>query len=324
MKFNIVLIRFVVLIFVLLTAVSGAWLWWHDAIASVDPTDETPIQFVVKKGDDVRSIANDLASQKLIRSSTGFYLTVKLLGIEKNIQAGNFRLKKSFTAEQTANTLTKGIVDAWVQTLEGWRVEEVATKLAKELDIPEKEFLKYAREGYMFPDTYMVPQDASAAAIAKIFEDNLTKKLTPLQSDIAASKLTLEQILTLASIVEREGVNDTDRPLIAGVLLKRLDIGMPLQTDATVQYAVGYQAQGKTWWKKELTLDDLKIKSPYNTYEVAGLPPGPICNPGIKSITAVLRAQKTDNLYYIHDTKGQVYFAKTVEEHNANIAKYLK
>ena len=145
-----------------------------------------------------------------------------------------------------------------------------------------------------------------------------------MRADIRSAGMTLERVVILASIVEREGLTDEDRPVIAGILLNRLEIGWPLQADATLQYALGYQAQEKTWWKKVLTDDDKKVKSPYNTYANPGLPPGPISNPGIASIRAVIYPKKTEYMYYLHDPTGAVHYAKTLEEHNANVARYLR
>ncbi|KKW09986.1 MAG: Aminodeoxychorismate lyase [Microgenomates group bacterium GW2011_GWC1_49_7] len=171
--------RLIILFVIVVLGAWGGWFWWRDAISAVDPTDTTPIIFVVERGEGAKAIAADLANQNLIHSPTGFYLLVKLLGVETQLQAGDFRLNKSMDARTIALELTHGTLDVWVTTLEGWRVEEIATQLAGDLDIPEKEFLKYAREGYMFPDTYLIPRDATASAIAKIFLDNFEKKITP-------------------------------------------------------------------------------------------------------------------------------------------------
>jgi UPF0755 protein len=130
--------------------------------------------------------------------------------------------------------------------------------------------------------------------------------------------------MVLASLVEREGRTAKDRPVIAGILLRRLKADWPLQVDATLQYALGYQASDKTWWKKELTDDDKKINSPYNTYMNTGLPPQPICNPGMESIQAAIYPTSSEYWYYIHDPTGAVHYARTIAEHEANVAKYLR
>ena len=317
--------RFIVLFFIVVLAAWMGWLWWNDSIASVDPKDTIPVNFVVHSGDGSKVIAANLAQQNIIRSPTGFYILVKILGIERQLQAGDFRLKRSMDAKTIALELTHGISDLWITTLEGWRSEEVAAKVAKELDIPEQEFLKYAREGYMFPDTYLIQRDATAAAIAKMFADNFNAKVTLLmREDAKKTGLTLDEVIILASIVEREGRTAQDRPMIAGILLKRLKADWPLQVDASLQYVLGYQPAEKTWWKKSLFDDDKKIKSPYNTYTNPGLPPKPISNPGLESIKAVIYAGDSDYWYYLHDLAGGVHYGESVDEHNANIEKYLR
>ncbi len=324
MKFNLYL-RLGIFILVLAVLFFGGWVWWQDAVAAVNPTDTSAVVFVVKKGEGVKAITSRLYQQNLIRSSTGFYLTVKQLGIEKDIEAGEFRLNRGMSASELARQLTHGIEDTWVTTIEGWRMEEMATKLAGDLNIPEQEFLKYSEEGYMFPDTYLVPQDATAAAIVALFRTTFDKKFTS-EMQVAGEKSGLNQkeIVTLASIVEREGNSDTDRPVIAGILLNRLEAEWPLQADATVQYALGYQPREKSWWKKNLTKEDLEVDSRYNTYKYPGLPPGPISNPGLSALKAVASPTRTEYWYYLHDPTGQVHYGKTLEEHQANIAKFLK
>ena len=317
--------RLIILFFLAVIVAWGGWFWWRYSIAPVDPANTTPVMFVVSQGEGGKEIAADLAKQNLIHSSTGFYLLIKLLGIETQLQVGDFRLNKSMDARTIAQELTHGILDVWVTTFEGWRDEEIATQLAKDLDIPEDQFLQVAQQGYMFPDTYLIPRDATGAAVAKIFLDNFNTKVTAaMREDAKKTGLTLVQTVTLASIVEREGKTATDRPVIAGILLNRIKLGMPLQVDATLQYALGYQPFEKTWWKKDLSEEDKTINSLYNTYTNPGLPPGPICNPGLESITASIYPAATDYLYYIHDKTGAVHYAKTVEEHNANITKYLQ
>jgi UPF0755 protein len=310
---------------VLAVFLGSGWLWWADATGAINPEDTTSVSFTINKGDGARVIAANLADDKLIRSPTAFFLLVKLLGIERNLQAGEFSLSPSMDTTAIAKSLTHGTMDVRLTTLEGWRIEEVAARVARDVNIPEGEFLKAAREGYMFPDTYQLAPDATVGAVAKIFSDNFNSKITStMREDAKKQKLTLAQVITLASIVEREGRTSEDRPIIAGILLNRLEADWPLQVDATLQYALGYQTNEKSWWKKYLSDDDRHVNSPYNTYMHTGLPPGPICNPGLAAITAVIYPQKTDYWYYIHDPAGNAHYAKTIEEHNANIAKYLQ
>ncbi|MBI3577607.1 endolytic transglycosylase MltG [Candidatus Gottesmanbacteria bacterium] len=317
--------RFLLFCIAVVAVVGGGFLWWKDAVAPVDTNDPTPVIFVVSRGEGARSVASRLAQEKFVRSPTGFFVLVKFMGIERSLQAGEYRLNRTMDAAKIAETLTHGTLDVWVTTLEGWRVEEIATKLAKELAIPEREFLRVAREGYMFPDTYRIPKDATVSAIVQLFQENFDKKVdVQLRLDAKKTGLSFNDVITLASIVEREGRTDSDRPIIAGILLKRLKENMALETDATIQYELGYQPTEKSWWKKYLTDDDKNVKSPFNTYRNPGLPPHSIANPGLASIKAVIYPKETDYWYYLHDTAGRAHYAKTIEEHTANIAKYLQ
>lgn len=310
---------------VLLLTTAGGWFWWADATAPVAPQDTKPEIFVVRSGEGVRTIAANLSSHGLIRSPTAFFILVKFMGLERTLQAGDFRLNRTMNARDIAQELTHGYLDIWVTTLEGWRVEEIANRLAKDLDIPEVEFLKVSREGYMFPDTYLIPREATPGAIAKIFLDTFNQKVTAqMKEDAAKQDLSFDEVLILASIVEREGRTDSDRPIIAGILLKRLKADWPLQADATLQYALGYQLGEKTWWKKSLTDEDKKIRSPYNTYRNPGLPPAPISSPGLAAINAVLYPEDSPYWFYLHDPEGSVHYARTIEEHNDNIATFLQ
>lgn len=317
--------RIIIFFVVAVLAVGAVFAWWIDGTQASNPTDHTPVSFVIHSGDGARAIATNLVEQHLIRSPTAFFILVKLMGIEKKLQVGEFRLNRSMDSRTVAEQLTHGFQDVWVTTLEGWRNEEIATLLAKDLDIPESEFLKVAREGYMFPDTYRIPRDATAGAIVNMFRTTFDSKVTESMLAVAKSHgLTVDQVVTLASLVEREGLTDTDKPVIAGILIKRWKANWPLQVDATLQYALGYQSGERSWWKKVLSSDDRLVKSSYNTYANPGLPPGPICNPGLVSINAVINPKETDYWYYLHDPAGGVHYAKTIEEHNANIAKYLQ
>ena len=318
-------VRFVVFLFVVILCAGGALLWWFDATSAPDTADTATVEFTISSGNGVRTIAANLAGEKLIRSPTAFFMLVKLMGIERNLQAGQFRLARNMDARTVARALMHGYDDLEIQTLEGWRNQEIATLLTQKLGIPEDEFLRNAKEGYMFPEKYQIPRDASAGAIIDILSREFNRKVTEkMRTDIKNSGRTLDEVIILASIVEREAKGD-DRPIIAGILMNRLKADWPLQVDATVQYALNtYQYRERTWWKKELTEADLKIKSPYNTYLHPGLPPGPISNPGIESIRAVVYPTKTEYMFYLHDPSGAVHYAKTVEEHNANVEKYLR
>lgn len=318
-------VRIIVFVLVMGFVLGGAAMWWYDGLQEVDARDVSPLSFTVRPGDGVRVISSHLAQDRLIRSPIAFFILVKLKGLETSLQAGEFRLNRSMDALAIAEQLTHGFEDVWVTTLEGWRNEEIAAVLSKNLDIPESEFLAIAREGYMFPDTYRIPRDATAGAIVNMFRMIFDDKVTAdMKSAAAKQGLTVDELVAMASIVEREGRTDQDRPVIAGILLKRLKADWPLQVDATLQYALGYQSNEKTWWKTALSDDDRSVKSSYNTYTNLGLPPGAICNPGLSAIQAVVSPKSSDYWYYIHDSAGVVHYARSIEEHEANIAKYLQ
>ncbi len=316
--------RFLLLFFIVIFLGLFSLAWWKQANVPVNKNDKSTEIFVIKRGEDVRTIAKRLQNEGLIRDPIAFFLLIRFGGLQEKIQSGDFKLSPSMDMETVANNLTHGTLDVWITTLEGWRNEEIATTLSQSLGIPEVEFLKVAEIGYMFPDTYLLPKDASAGAAVKIFRDNFQAKVTPTIIEKAKQKgLTPYELVIIASLVEREARHTDDRPIVASVILNRLKAGMKLDIDATVQYALGYQTNERNWWKKDLTLDDIKIESPYNTYTKNGLPPTPISNPGLASIVAVTDAPETDYLYYVSDKGGRIHPAKTVEEHNRNVAKYI-
>lgn len=318
--------KFIILIVLLAILGISLFLFYQEGTLPVNKTDSTEKIFVVKEGEKLDSIINNLSKEKLIRNRIVFYWIVKQKGIEKNVQAGAFRLSPSMTAYEIADKLTHGApLDNWITIREGLRKEEIAELLSQEFGIHETEFNQLAKEGYLFPDTYLIPVNANAQDVITILTNNFNSKVTPeIKNKGEELGLSENQIITLASLVEREAFGDGDRQEIANILLKRLKEGHKLQIDATVQYVLGYQPGEKRWWKKDLTFDDLEVNSPYNTYLNFGLPPEPIANPGLASITAVVNADpKTPYLFYIHDKNGVTHYAKTSEEHQRNIDKYL-
>ena len=297
---------------------------WNNMLLPVNPENNSPTIFVINKGDTVREFTYNLKAKGLIRNPIIFFLLLKKLGLDKKIEAGDFRLSPSMTAEEIAYTLTHGRLDIWVTIPEGKRAEEIA-EIIKEKIPSHQPFWKdelVQNEGYLFPDTYLIPKDANITLIISLMLDNFDKKyssITPNENN----HLSKNDSVILASLIEREAKFSEDRPLISSVIHNRLNIGMKLDVDATVQYALGYQEDKKTWWKKNLTLEDLKFNSPYNTYINQGLPPKPIANPGLSSLQAALNPANTEYFYYISDKTGRNHYAKTLLEHNTNIKRYL-
>ena len=314
--------RLIILLIVVVLFLGGTILWWKNGSGAQNPKNQTSQIFVVTKGEGVREIANSLKTKKLIKDPIVFFLQTKRLGLDKEIEAGDFRLSPSMDLNTIIQNLTHGTLDIWVTIPEGLRAEEIAEIFKKNIPSYKPGWTEAlaSREGYLFPDTYLIPKDADINLVMSILNNNFGKKYNNI--DLGKSGLTQQEIVTVASLVEREAKFAQDRPLVSSVILNRLEIGMKLDIDATVQYALGYQEDKKTWWKKNLTNDDLKISSPYNTYRNASLPPTPISNPGLSSLLSVTNPSKTNYLYYISDKSGHLHFAKTIEEHNANIQKY--
>ncbi len=314
--------RSIILLAILLLFACAAVLWWKNGSRAQDPANKSSQIFIVAKGEGVREIANSLKTKGLIKDPIVFFLQTKRLGLDKNLEAGDFRLSPSMDLNTIVQNLTHGTLDIWTTIPEGVRGEEIANILQK--DIPSykpgwRETLA-TREGYLFPDTYLIPRDADINLVMSLLNNNFSKKYNEINAE--KTRLSQQEIVTIASLVEREAKFAQDRPLVASVILNRLGIGMKLDIDATVQYALGWQEDEKTWWKKNLTKDDLNINSPYNSYKNPRLPPSPISNPGLSSIIAVVNPSKTDYLYYVSDKSGHLHFAKTIEGHNANIQKY--
>ncbi|MBI2195720.1 MAG: endolytic transglycosylase MltG [Candidatus Levybacteria bacterium] len=317
--------RLLILIIVILLFVGFGVVWWKMGTMPADPNNNAPQIFVIERGAGMRQISNELKSKGLIRDPIVFFLLTKRLGLDTKIQAGDFRLNPSMSAFDIAQSLTHGTLDIWVTVPEGHRAAEIADLLEKYIPTYETSWKTAlgAKEGYLFPDTYLIPREASVDQIITLMTNNFDSKYTDLQSKQSTNR-TENEIVTIASLVEREAKFDRDRPLVASVIYNRLSEGMALQIDATVQYILGYQQSEKSWWKKNLTFDDLKISSSYNTYVNAGLPPGPIANPGSAAIKAALNPAKTNYLYYISDKNSVNHYARTLEEHNQNKEKYIK
>lgn len=281
------------------------------------------VVFEIREGDTATTVAKGLKDKNLIRSDTAFRFYLKSNNLEKNIHIGYFKLSPSMTFAEIAETFKgSGSQDVRVLIPEGFRNEEIARRLFRQLNLPEKDFLSLAKEGYMFPDTYDFRVDASAEDIVDVMLKTFNSKAS---SAIQASdsELSETEIITLASIVEKESRTDADRPIIAGILLNRLEIGQGLEVDATLQFLLGEGENG--WWAHDsIELVEAKnIDSPYNTYKYQGLPPSPINNPGLKSVQAVLNPQSSDYYYYLHEADGTPHYAETYEQHQANIANYL-
>ena len=321
--------RTLLLIPLIILVATGIILWWYSAVKPAS-TDSTLKDFLIVKGSSAAQIGNKLFKEGLIKNPLAFKLYVQITSKARSIPAGEFRLSPSYSLFKLVDELVRGPREIWVTIPEGLRKEEIAARFASSFDQGDvfiEEFVEASKgmEGFLFPDTYLFPKEASASAVVKKMRSTFDVKTAEFEEEIASSSLSLNEIVTLASIVERETKTNEERPVVAGILLNRLDIGMGLQADATVQYAIASSkcvSNDCQWWP-QITREDLEIASPYNTYRFKGLPPAPIASPGISSLRAAIIPSSTDYLYYLHDAQGGIHYAETLEEHNANVRNYL-
>jgi UPF0755 protein len=318
-----------------------------DPMAPVDPNDASTQVVTISQGATANDIGAQLQQRGLVRSSLAFRFAADQAGVGSTLAAGDYELSKSMSTPEIIEVLAKGEVKrGLVATIpEGWRSEQIADRLEASGFAHRADFLQAVAtpqsvpgvdvlpqpapprlEGYLFPETYEVPQPVSGNRAADLMVRMFSQRVGEALKTPSESGLTPQQVITLASIVEREAKVPSERATIASVYLNRLSKNMPLQADPTVQYAVatrdGPAAAAYNYWR-DLTPNDLQIASPYNTYLNTGLPPAPICNPGEASIKAVLQPAKTDYLYFVAnpDGSGTHLFARTLDEHNANVAK---
>lgn len=308
--------------------------------------DETPrtVELVIEPNESVDSIAQRLHAAGLIRSPGYFKLRVRLTDVGSDIIAGRYRLDTGMTTAEIIRTITSEDAalapEVLVRFIEGWRTEQFAEELVRAgLLTSTDAFMQavedprwndrfaflhtrpssVALEGYLFPDSYNFREDATPDDIIETLLLTFEQRAAPdLRAQSAALGLSIHQIMVIASIVEREAALPEERPIIASVYYNRLTAGMPLQADPTVQYALGVPGD---WWP-EITGADIQHDSRYNTYLNTGLPPGPICNPGLASIQAALYPAQTDYLYFVATGDGSHAFARTYQEHQANVQKY--
>lgn len=326
----------------LVTVVFILFLWWKNVSQAPNYQDSMISEFLITRGESLQKIARRLEQQGLVKNEFAFRLYVQLKGYQTQIKAGDYRLSPNLTLQQMVLTLLSGPKELWVTYPEGLRREEIAVTTIKTLDLKQdetkifwEEFMEASKseEGYLFPDTYLFPRDVAAAKVVAKLKTTFDGKVTEqMLADLKKSGRTLKEAVILASIIERETNTEEERPVAAGILLQRKEIGMPLQADATLQYIYGgcrgmLLKPGQLplvceWWTPP-TVEDKKLQSPYNTYLNTGLPPAPISNPGLASIKAAIYPEKSDYLYYLHGKDGKIRYARTLEEHKENIRKYL-
>lgn len=302
--------------------------------SSID-ADEKRIYVKIREGTSTAEIAERLSEKGVIKSPLKFRIIARLRGYDDKLRPGAYTFTSGMEDDEVFAKLLTGEKHLIKFTIpEGFGVKEIADRL-NNLDLVDKaEFLKaaenftpydymrkrqnvfYAAEGFLFPDTYAVESDMEIDEILKLMASTLDERLTKkMRTQAEKMGLSIYDLITLASLVEREVRFPEDRPIVAQVLLKRLKLNMPLQTDATLQYLMETP-------KEEVSIEDTQIDSPYNTYQHVGLPPGPIANPGMAAIEAVLHPSETEYLYFVADRRGHNHYAYTYEEHLNLVNQY--
>lgn len=277
----------------------------------------------VEKDSTLNEIAANLKEEHIIRSQTLFKGFVVLMGGTRKLAQGDYFFRKPVGSYIVAKRIVNadfGLTPVKVTIPEGTSVTEMAEILINnlaEFNAPLFVKLASAKEGYLFPDTYYLFPNSSAEQVVKTLEDNFNEKIKTVQNQIDVFGKPLSDVITMASLIEKEARTSESRRVVSGILWDRLKLGIPLQVDAPFVYIIG-KGSG------DLTLDDLKIDSPYNTYLYKGLPKGPISNPGLDSIEAAVTPTKTEYLYFLTGKDGEMYYAETHDEHVRNKEKYLR
>lgn len=305
----------------------------------VDLPDRDQNTVIVSKGMTSYELANRLAAEGVVRNAFVFRYYLRLTGTDRKLVVGShnistdksiFALARSLTDQNNLST------ENVITTIEGWRASEMRDYLVERGIVTDQDWQEailtdqwrdqYAFlagvnartvEGFLFPDTYRIFVDAKAIDIVDKMLANFDRQLTvEMRQELAKNSKSIYEVVTLASIVERESLGD-QQPMVADIFWKRLDIGMALQSDATVNYVTGKSSLRPTH-------ADLEVDSPYNTYRYPGLPPTPISNPGLNALKAVVYPQRNPYYYFLTDLEGKIYYGRTYEEHQANIARYLE
>lgn len=306
----------------------------YDLAQPISTDSGAQVMITVKPGMSTQEIGQVLYDKKLIKSVSMFRMIARIEGLEKSLQAAEYSFNPNMSIRRIVGMLARGEVAYRQFTIpEGFTIDQIATLLAEknlaDADkfkaaaksappfeyMETKESVVYPIEGFAFPDTYRVARGVTESQLLRMMVYQFNDRLSPeLKERARQMELSLRDVVILASLVEKEARVEAERPIIAAVFLNRLKLEMPLQSCATIQYILGYP-------KPELTVQDTQIASPYNTYLHMGLPPGPIANPGIDSIRAVLNPAQTDNLYFVADKNGVHHFSKTYEQHLEAISR---
>jgi len=323
------------------------YVWWN-ITAPFDASSARKVTFSIEKGESVDMIVKKLQEQKLISSGLIFKIYTMTHGLNRKLKAGDYILSSAMPIPEIAEKLVAGdVIKQKITIIEGWDLADIGSYLIKQNIASAKDILEMAGlsaegklengndfskefdflrdkpktqslEGYLFPDTYVITPGMNGEEVLGEILANFGQKLTDeLKAEIAEQKKTIFEIVTMASLIEKEVKTPEDKKIVSGILWKRLKIGMPLQVDATIAYITGRNTT-------KILIQETKIDNPYNTYKYKGLPIGPISNPGLESIEAAIYPKASPYLFYLSTPDGKTIFSKNLKEHNAAKAKYLK
>lgn len=286
-------------------------------------------EFIVEPEEEFDAIARELKELGYIKSITAFRIAYASAGGIREIREGGYMLSPSMDAWTVAELLSRPPYLAWITFPPGWRKEQIAEYLARKLNWSEEEKQHFITvdtapsfeeiEGVYYGDTYLIPSDQDPAQVAARLRDRFREVFAPYAAQTVEKNVTWTEALIMASLIEREAARN-DKRLVSGILWNRINDGMRLQVDATLQYVRGSE---ENWWPTPRP-EDKDLESPFNTYRNEGLPPHPIANPSIESIEAALNPQDTNCLYYLHDLDGEIHCSPSYDGHRANVDRYLR
>lgn len=348
---RIVKIIIITILTILIVGGLGGYFYVRHTLSSVDSSNAETVEVTIPIGSSTKDIATILKENNIVHNDYIFDVYLKLQNVGE-LQAGHFEFNQTMDSDAIIQTLKEGgepifeDIDTTITVIEGTNLEEISELVSEKTPFTAEEFmtlvnddafiaklteqfptlmggltevegLRYPLEGYLFPATYDYIGGMTLEDLVTQMISTMNLEFQAIREDLDQTWMTFHQVLTLASIVEREGITDEDRAMIAGVFLNRIEVGMPLQSDITVLYALGEH-------KELVTLEDLEVESPYNLYMYTGLAPGPYNSPSMSSIMATIYPTYTDYYYFVADLATQeIYYSSNIEDHNALVEQYV-
>ena len=314
------------LVLLFLLTVGVFWIFF----APVGTSNEIGV-FVIPENKENFDIVKTLKEKKFIKSTSAFKFLINNFSYGRGMESGGYKLSQNMNAWQVMKKISGKADLVWFRQSYCVRKEQLGEYLAETLGWNNTQLSSWNSlykndkpdyfEGVYYPDTYLIPVDETPAQVAQRFINRFNEKFAPLADEFAAKNIKWTTGIKIASLIAREAAGTSDMKLISGIIWNRLDMEMPLQIDATMQYTLGKKDNG-SWWGG-IDLAEKQSDSPYNSYLYKGLPPTPICSPNIDAIEAALNPEETDCLFYLHGADKQIHCAKTYKEHLVNIEKYL-